>query len=76
MSKIIKTKKKTNSKLLGFEIFFCHISIFFLEELLEFPEIIGKISNPSNKTLQKNTINFGQVWIGEIENKMPKMLKK
>jgi len=23
----------------------------------------------------KNSIIFGQVWIGEIENKMPKMLK-
>jgi len=24
----------------------------------------------------KNSIIFGHVWIGEIENKMPKMLKK
>jgi len=29
------------------------MSILFLKELLDFPEIVGKISNPSNKTPQK-----------------------
>jgi len=47
-----------------------HINIF-LKELLEFSTNIGKISKPSNKTLQKILI-FEQVGIREIKNKMPK----
>ena len=35
-----------------------------------------KISNPSKKITTKNSIIFGQVWIGEIGNKEAKMLKE
>jgi len=52
MSKI-KKNKKTNSKPQNFEKKKIYLSTFFLKELLEFSrEIVGRISNPSNKTPQ------------------------
>jgi len=54
MSKIIKKIKKTNSKPQNFEKKnISHIHIFFKKTFRIFSEIVSKISNLSNKALQK-----------------------
>jgi len=51
------------------------INIFFKGTFRIFQKsLVKSVSLPIITT--KNSIIFGHIWIGEIENKMPKMLKK
>ena len=52
ISKIIKNKK-TNSKSQNFDKKHISHQYFFQKNFQKFPEIVRKISNPSNKTPQK-----------------------
>jgi len=73
MSKIIK---KINSKPLNFEEEnISHIKMFFKRTFRIFQKSLVKSLTFPIKYYKKFH-NFWTVWIGEIENKMPKILKK
>ena len=63
----INVKKKTNSKPQNFEKKNSHQFFFRRSFRIIQKSLVQSLILP---------IIFGQVWIGEIENKMPKMLKK
>jgi len=69
----IINKKIVNNRILKKKLF--HISIFFKISFRIFQKSLVKYLTLLIKTT-KNSLIFGHVWIGEIENKMPKMLKK
>jgi len=72
----IKKNKKINSKQQNFEKkIISHINILFKRTFRIFQKSMVKSLTLPIKHY-KNSIIFGQVSIGEIENKMPKMLKK
>jgi len=75
MSKI--KKQIVNRRILKKKNYFTYIYIYiiFKRTFRIFQKSLVKSLTLPIKHYKK-FYNFGQVWIGEIENKMPKMLKK